>query len=98
MLVLRVDGMAATRAVPLRDRSVRLHLLDDISPADARVVRAEADFTHLRAVRNDAHLGATKIVVEEILEPHAGDEEGAPLEFVRVARVLADLFSARSGL
>ena len=60
-----------------------LHLLDDVPPADAGVVGAEADLAHLRAVRDDAHLGAAEVVVEEILEPHAGDEEHAPLELVR---------------
>ena len=41
------------------------------------------DLTHLRAVRDDAHLGAAEVVVEEVLEPHAGDEQDAPLELVR---------------
>jgi hypothetical protein len=47
-----------------------LHLLDDVPPADAGVVGAEADLPHLRAVRDDAHLGAAEVVVVEILEPH----------------------------
>ncbi len=55
-----------------------MHLLDDVAPAHAGVVRAEGDFAFLRGVGNDALLGAAEVVVEEILEPHAGDEEEVP--------------------
>ena len=79
VLVLRVDRVPPVLRVPLGDGRVRLHLLEDVPPADAGVVRAEADLAHLRAVRDDAHLGAAEVVVEEILEPHPGDEEHAPL-------------------
>src|SRR6185312_15569933 len=41
---------------------------------------------------------AAEIVVEEILEPHAGDEEDAPFELLRVRFVLADAPAARAGL
>ncbi len=55
-----------------------MHLLDDVPPADARVVRAERDLPFLSGVRDDAPLGAPEVVVEEVLEPHAGDEQEVP--------------------
>ena len=55
-----------------------MHLLDDVAPAHARVVGAEADLAFLRGVGDDALLGAAEVVVEEVLEPHAGDEEEVP--------------------
>src|SRR4051794_30654912 len=70
VLPLRVDGMPSLRAIPIRDARRGFHLLDDLPPANARVVGAKADLAHLRAVRDDAHFGAAEIVVEEILEPH----------------------------
>src|SRR5581483_3560192 len=42
------------------------------------VVRAEAYLTLLRRIRNDALLGAAEVVVEQILEPHARDEQEVP--------------------
>src|SRR5262249_18004205 len=62
----------------LRDRGVLVHVLDDVSPTDTRVVSTEGNLTFLSAVRNDAHLGATEVVVEEILEPHTGDKQEVP--------------------
>ena len=44
--------------VPLGERRRHVHLLDDVAPAHARVVRAEGDFAFLCGVRNDALLGA----------------------------------------
>ena len=67
-----------------------MHLLDDVAPAHAGVVSAEGDFAFLRGVRDDALLGAAEVVVEEILEPHAGDEEEVPA-------VGAALFDIRHG-
>src|SRR5690349_1225617 len=64
--------------IPLSHRRVLVHVLDDVSPTDSRVVRAEGDFTFLRAVRDDAHFSATEIVVEEILEPHTRDKQEVP--------------------
>src|SRR5262245_54194449 len=61
VLTLRVDRMTSTRAVPLRDARRGLHLLDDLTPPDPGVVGAEADLTHLRAVRDDAHLRAAEV-------------------------------------
>src|SRR6185312_10189204 len=93
VLVLGVDGVAAVGAVPLGDGGVGLHLLEDVPPAGAGVVGAEADLPELGAVGDDAHLGAAEVVVEEVLEPHAGDEEGAPLVVPGV--VLAAVGGAR---
>src|SRR5262245_64205047 len=73
-----VDLVTAARLVPLRERRGLKHLLDDLPPADTGVVCAEGDLPHLGRVRDDAHLRAAEIVVEEILEPHSADEEDAP--------------------
>ena len=64
--------------VPLGERGGHVHLLDDVAPAHAGVVGAEADFTFLGGVGDDALFGAAEVVVEQILEPHAGDEEEVP--------------------
>src|ERR1700687_1888714 len=78
LLALGVDLVFAVRLIPLGDGRVLVHVLDDFAPAHAGVVRAEGDFTLLRGVGNDAHLGAAEVVVKEILEPHTGDEEEVP--------------------
>ena len=70
--------VAAVVFVPLSDGRVLVHVLDDISPADAGVVSTERDLAFLRAVRDDAHLGAAEIVVEQVLEPHSRDKEEVP--------------------
>src|ERR1700686_597134 len=72
------DLVAAVLVVPLGGGCGRVHLPDDVPPADAGVVRAEGNLALLRGVRNDAHLGAAEVVVEQILEPHARDEEEVP--------------------
>src|SRR5690349_24962872 len=64
--------------IPLRDGRVLVHVLDDVSPTDSRIVGAEGNLAFLRAVRDDAHFGATEIVVEEILEPHSRDKQEVP--------------------
>src|ERR1700679_2668732 len=64
--------------VPLGEGGGHVHLLDDVAPAYAGVVGAEADLTLLCGVGDDALLGAAEVVVEEVLEPHAGDEEEIP--------------------
>src|SRR5262249_52649690 len=69
---------ATALLVPFREGRGHLHLLDDLAPADAGVVGAEADLALLRRVRDDAHLGAAEVVVEKILEPHPGDEKHIP--------------------
>ena len=72
------DFVPALLLVPLGERRRHVHLLDDVAPAHAGVVRAEGNLAFLRGVRNDALLGAAEIVVEQILEPHAGDEQEVP--------------------
>src|SRR5262249_34860901 len=98
MLPLRVHRVTTALPVPLGDRRGRVHLLHDVPPADPRIVRAEADLTLLRAVRDDAHLGPPEIVVEEVLEPHPGHEQETPAELRRVALGGADALAARAGL
>src|SRR3989442_4677307 len=77
-LAAREDLVAAVLLVPLRERRRHVHLLDDVPPADAGVIRAEGDLPFLRRIRNDAALRAPEVVVEEILEPHARDEQEVP--------------------
>src|SRR5256714_13940912 len=72
------DLVAAVILVPFGEGGRHVHLLDDLAPADAGVVGAEGNLALLRRVRDDAHLGAAEVVVEEILEPHAGDEQEVP--------------------
>src|ERR1035437_10371416 len=82
---IRVHRVLPVLLVPLRDRRRLLHLLDDVAPADAGVVRAERDLAHLRRVGDDAHLRATEIVGPQILEPHPRDEQDQPLVGLAVA-------------
>src|SRR6185369_12278689 len=70
--------VTAVLLIPLRDGRVLVHVLDDVAPADTRVVRAERNLTFLRAVRDDAHFSAAEVVVEEILEPHSSDKQEVP--------------------
>jgi len=55
-----------------------MHVLDDLPPSHPGVVRAEGNLALLRGVRNDAHLSAPEVVVEQILEPHSRDEQEVP--------------------
>src|SRR5580700_6716320 len=75
---LGVDFVFAVVLVPLGDRRVFVHVLDDLAPAYAGVVSAEGDLALLRSVGDDAHFSAAEVVVEKILEPHAGDKEEVP--------------------
>src|SRR3954454_6617971 len=77
-LVAGEDFVPAVLLIPLGERGGHVHLLDDISPAYAGVISTERDFPFLRGVGNDALLGAAEIVVEQILEPHAGNEQEVP--------------------
>src|SRR5687767_4591475 len=70
--------MAAMVFIPLRDSRVLVHVFNNVPPTTPRVVSTEGDLTFLRSVRNDAHLGAPEIVIEEILEPHACDKQEVP--------------------
>src|ERR1700737_1100357 len=73
-----VDLVAAVRLVPLREGSGLEHLFDDLPPADARVVRAEGDLSHLGRVRDDAHFRAPEVVVEEALDPTPPEKNHTP--------------------
>src|SRR5947199_6632534 len=73
-----VNTMLAVFLVPLRDTGRFVHVLDDLAPADSRVVRAEGDFAKLRRIRDDAHLRAAEVVVEQILDPHSRHEQEVP--------------------
>ena len=87
LLAAGEDLVTAVLLVPLGEGGGHVHLLDDVAPAYAGVVRAEADLTFLRGVGDDALLGTAEVVVEEVLEPHAGDEEEVPA----VAAALLDV-------
>src|ERR1035437_4365895 len=45
---------------------------------DSGALGAERNFALLRGIGDDALLGAPEVVVKEILEPHAGDEQEVP--------------------
>src|SRR5947209_12568832 len=77
-LALRVDGVASVLLVPVGEARRLVHVLDYLPPADAGVVGAETYLALLRAVGDDAHLRAPEVVVEQVLEPHARDEEEVP--------------------
>src|SRR6185503_2671877 len=64
--------------IPLGQARGLVHVLDDLTPANAGVVSAEGNLAFLSAVRNHAHLSATEVVIKEILEPHSLDAEHAP--------------------
>src|SRR6185312_456511 len=78
LLTTGEDLMASVLLVPLGEGRCHVHLLDDVAPSDAGVVGAEADFTFLRGIRDDALFGTAEVVVEQVLEPHAGDEQEVP--------------------
>src|ERR1700679_3225754 len=78
LLTFGEDFVLAVLLVPLSDGRVLVHVLDNLPPADAGVIRTEGDFTLLRGVRNNAHFGAAEVVVEEILEPHSREEQEVP--------------------
>src|SRR6266850_7473206 len=73
-----VDRMPFVLLIPVGEVRCLVHVLDDLPPADARVVSAEGDFALLSAVRNHAHFSAAEVVVEEVLKPHALDAEHTP--------------------
>ena len=82
--------MPAMLFIPFPHSGVLVHMLDDIAPADAGIVSTEADLAFLSPIRDDAHLGATKIVIEQILEPHSCDEKEVPA----IRAPLGDVFLA----
>src|SRR5713226_10041649 len=77
-LATRKDLVPSVLFIPLSKRGRHVHLLNDVAPAHARVVSAEADLAFLRSVRNDALLGAPEVIVKQILEPHPRDEQEVP--------------------
>src|ERR1017187_6549896 len=96
------DFGAAVLLIPLGEGGGHVHLLDDVAPAHAGVIGAEADLASLRGVGNDALLGAAEIVVEQVLEPHAGDEQEVPaiataLLDVGLGAIAADLAVVLAG-
>ena len=93
LLAAGEDLVTAVLLVPLGERGGHVHLLDDVAPAHAGVVGAEGDLAFLRGVGDDALLGAAEIVIEQILEPHAGDEEEVPA----VAAALLDVVHGAVG-
>src|SRR5690242_16057557 len=72
------DLMAPVLFVPLGERRRHMHLLDDVAPANAGIVRAEGNLAFLRGVGNNALLGAPEIIIKQVLEPHARDEQEIP--------------------
>src|SRR5438270_2847602 len=58
LLTAGEDLVTSVLLVPLGEGGGHVHLLDDVAPADARVVRAEADLAFLCRVRDDALLSA----------------------------------------
>src|SRR6185436_5281879 len=78
LMTAGVDRVASVFFIPLAEVRGLVHVLDNLPPANARVVGAEGNFAFLSAVGNYAHLGAAEIVVEEVLKPHAFDAEYAP--------------------
>ena len=88
LLAAGEDLMAAVLLIPLGEGGRHVHLLDDVAPSHAGVVGAEADLAFLRGVGDDALLGAAEVVVEQVLEPHAGDEEEVPAVLAALLDVL----------
>src|SRR6266852_3551365 len=78
LLAAGEDLVPPALVVPLGERGGHVHLLDDVAPADAGVVRAEGNFAFLGRVGDNALLSAPEIVVEQILKPHTGDEQEVP--------------------
>ena len=78
LLAAGKDFMTAVLLIPLGERCGHVHFLDDIAPAHAGVIGAEADLALLRGVRNDALLGAAEVIVIQVLEPHTGDKQEVP--------------------
>src|SRR6266436_626946 len=64
--------------VPLSNGGVLVHVLDYVAPANTRVVSTEANFAFLCSAGNNAHLSAAKVVVKQILKPHARDKQEVP--------------------
>ena len=86
-MAFRIGCVTAVLFVPLAQARGLVHFLDDLPPADAGVVCAKTNFAFLRSIRNNAHLGAAKIVVKEVLKPHSLNAQHPPI--VVAVRILA---------
>src|SRR5262245_54137327 len=91
LLAARENLVAAMFFIPPGQCRRHMHLLDNLAPADARVVSAERDLAFLSAVRDDAHLGAPKVVIEQVLKPHSRDKQEVPPVFASIEDVLEAL-------
>src|SRR5262249_31324288 len=85
-----IDRVSLVFSIPFSEVGGLVHVFDDLSPADTGVVSAEGNFPLLGAVGNYAHLCAAKVIVKEILKPHAFDTEHSP-DVVRVFRAMLRL-------
>ena len=82
--------------IPLCDGRILVHVLNDVAPANAGVVSAETDFTLLRTIRDDAHFGSAEVIVEQILKPHACDEEEVPAVRATLLDVIFGAFAVNA--
>ena len=64
--------------VPFGERGRHVHLFDNVPPAHARVVGAERNLAFLRCIRDNALLGASEVVIKQVLKPHSRDEQEIP--------------------
>src|SRR5436190_19898511 len=85
-----VNAVLAILLVPLLHAGSLVHVLDNLPPADTGVVRTEGNLSQLGGIRNDAHLRAAEVIVEQILEPHTGNEQEVP----RILSPLLDVFDS----
>src|SRR5215471_2298685 len=74
--------------IPPGQRGGHMHLLNDVPPSYTGIVSAKRDFPFLRSVRNNALLGPAKIVIEQVLEPHARHEQQVPAVAAAAENVL----------
>src|SRR5580765_2726227 len=89
------DLVPAMFFIPLGNGRILVHVLNYIPPTDTRVVSTKANLALLSTIGNNALLGATEVVIEQILKPHAGDKQEiptirAPLLNILGAAVAAD--------
>src|SRR5207249_10522881 len=64
--------------VPVGDCRVLVHIFDDLAPANSGVVSTEGNLSLLSGIGNDAHFCSTEVVIKQILEPHACNEQEIP--------------------
>src|SRR5208337_5194892 len=95
---LGVNLVLAVSLVPFGNRRVLVHVLEDLSPADSRVVGTEGNLPLLCGVGDDAHLGAAEVVIEQVLKPHAGDKEKIPRVGTALERVFISTVGVRGAI